>query len=150
MFNGITPIQSVGDLIHIKYPLSVRSGTFLPLVIFYMGLMRVQAAGIVDEKNNCIGFVTSEDLIDFSDGSKCNSKYPRITDVMRAPNMAVYLDDPIEQAMIMMNLHKVDWLPVIDFDTQHFSGLVCRKDIENLPKNIIDFPKRNFAYGDAA
>ena len=109
-----------------------------------MGLMRVGAAGIVDEKNHCIGFVTSKDLADFADDQICNSKYPRITDVMRAPNMAVYLDDPIEQALIIMNLHKLDWLPVIDFDTQHFSGLVCRKDIEKLPRNIIAFPKRNF------
>jgi predicted transcriptional regulator len=150
MFNGITPVQYVSDACNINSLLSTKSNSSLPLVIFYMNFMKVEAAGVVDEQNHCIGFIISEDLIDFSNSKKKNKQYSCIADVMRVPNMSVYLDDPIEQALIMMRLHKVDWLPVIDFDTQHFSGLICRKDIENLPTNIIAFPKEKFSYGNAA
>jgi len=150
MFKGITPIQYVNDACNIQSTLSTKGNSSLALVVFYMNFMNVQAAGIVDEQNHCIGFITSEDLIDYIDSKLSSRQYPCIADVMRAPNMSVYLDDPIEQALIMMKIHKVDWLPVIDFDTQHFVGLVCRKDIESLPTNIIAFPKEKFPRGDTA
>jgi len=64
--------------------------------------------------------------------------------------MSVYLDDPVEQALVMMTLHKIDWLPVIDYETKTFSGLICREDVEILPFNIIPFLKRKYSCGEAA
>ena len=143
-------VQSIGNACILKPPLSADMNASLPLVIFYMNLMKVDAAGIVDKHNHCVGFVTCDDVIDHVCDEKQAESDLCVSDVMRPPNMSVYLDDPIEQALIMMKLHKIDWLPVIDFDTQEFSGLVCREDLENLPSHIIPFLKRKFPYEGAA
>jgi predicted transcriptional regulator len=115
-----------------------------------MNIMKVEAAGVVDEGNYCIGFVTSEDLISHVPEKEIHGPDASLRDVMRQPNMSVYRDDPIEQALVMMKSHKINWLPVIDYDTKQFCGLICRKDIEDLALNIIPFVKRKFSYGEAA
>ncbi len=52
MFNGITPVQCVGNVCNLQSPLSTQRNTSLPLVTFYMNFMKVEAAGIVDEHNH--------------------------------------------------------------------------------------------------
>ncbi|MFN3701573.1 MAG: CBS domain-containing protein [Alphaproteobacteria bacterium] len=83
-----------------------------------------------------------EDIVDYGYDQKKGRRDTCVADIMRSPNMSVYLDDPVEQARIMMDLHKLDCLPVIDFETQEFSGLITREDIENLPSNVIPYLKR--------
>lgn len=145
MFKDIMPIQCVSDVCNLNPPLSSKTDTSLPLIAFYMNLMKVEAAAIVDEHNHCIGFVTSDDVVNHTCDQKKNGQNPCIADVMRPPNMAVYSNDPIDQAELIMNLHKIDWLPVIDFNTNRFSGLICRNDIDAIPTNIIAFSKRKFS-----
>lgn len=140
-------VQCVNDVCAAQPSLSLEPDSSLPFVVFVMNLMKVEAAGIVDKKNHCVGFVTCDDVIDHVCDEKQGEDEPCVADVMRPPNMSVYLDDPVEQALIMMKLHKIDWLPVIDFDTQKFFGLICRKDIETLPSNITPFPKRKISCG---
>lgn len=137
-----TAIQFVDDVCTIKPPLSTKSGTSLPFIAFYMNLLKVRAAAVVNEKNQCIGFITELDVTDFVFDETKNGIEPCVKDIMRLPNMSVYLDDPVEQALLMMNLHNIDWLPVIDFNTKTFSALVCREDIENLPSVF----NRKFTY----
>lgn len=132
MFGQSASIQCVKDVCHIRAPLSATAEKSLPLILFYMNIMKVEAAGVIDEGNYCIGFVTSEDLI-------AHNHEESLKDIMRQPSMSVYRDDPIEQALIMMKNHKINWLPVIDYDTKQFFGLICRKDIESLSLNVIPF-----------
>jgi CBS domain-containing protein len=150
MISENMPVQCIGDICTLKSPLFTDIDISLPQIIFYMNLMEVEAAAVVDEDNHCIGFVTGDDVIDHVCDENKGGKEPCVADIMRPPNMSVYLDDPVEQALIMMRLHKIDWLPVIDFDTQKFSGLVCREDIENMPTNIVPFPKGKLPYDEAA
>ena len=146
MINAIPHIQCVNDVCTINPPLSAEANTSLPLIMFYMNLMKVQAAAIVDENNHCIGFVIGDDFMNYVNDGKKSRKDPCVADIMRSPNMSVYSDESVEQALIMMRLHKIDWLPVIDFKTQKFSGLICREDIESRTSNTIPFLKRKFSY----
>lgn len=150
MINKKISTQLIDDTSILQFPLSVDTDTSLSLAIFYMNLMKVEAAGVVDGDNNFVGSVTYKEVIDslhdqsFEDDEKCTC------DIMRSPNISVYIDDTIEQAQIMMRLHKIDWLPVFNFETQDFVGLVCRKDIEKLYANVIPFPKRKSYTAKAA
>jgi CBS domain-containing protein len=150
MTNKHTPVQYVGDICTLKSPLFTDIDISLPQIVFYMNLMNVEAAAVVDDDKHCIGFVTGDDVINHVCDEKKGGKEPCVADIMRSPNMSVYLDDTAEQALIMMNLHDIDWLPVIDFDTQEFSGLICREDVENMPSNITPFLKRRLSYEEAA
>ena len=143
-------IHYVRDISTINPPLSTQGDTTLPLVIFYMNLMKVGASAVIDKENHFIGLVINEDVADFFDRGRGIEKEPLVRDIMLPPHIVVYLDDPLERALFMMNRHKIDWLPVIDFDTHKFSGLVCRDDLENLPWNATPFLKVNFSHGKAA
>jgi predicted transcriptional regulator len=118
------------DVCTLHPSLSLKPDSSLPFVVFVMNLMKVDAARIVDEQNCCIGFVTYDDVIDHVYDEKQGEGDVCVCDVMRQPNMSVFLDDPVEQALITMNLHNVDCLPVVNFDTQKFSDLICREDVE--------------------
>lgn len=143
MFGQSSSIQCVKDVCHIRAALSATAEKSLPLILFYMNIMKVEAAGVIDEANYCIGFVTSEDLM-------AHNHEESLKDIMRQPSMSVYRDDPIEQALIMMKNHRINWLPVIDYDTKQFFGLVCRKDIENLTLNVIPFIQGKMPYPSAS
>lgn len=93
MLKDIVLIKNIGDICNLKSPLSSEINTPLPLIAFYMNLMKVEAAGVVDENNHCIGFVTSDDVIEYVGVDKQSEDTPCVADVMRAPNMSVYLDD---------------------------------------------------------
>ncbi len=139
--HAASSIQCVKDACNVRAPLSTNSDKSLTLVLFYMNIMKVEAAGIVDDRNCCIGFITSDDVVDHL----CdNIPDTSVKDIMRQPSMTVYLDDPIEKALIMMKTHQIDWLPVIDFNTQQFCALIYRKDIKSTPLNIIPFLKRRY------
>lgn len=150
MLNKVSLIPCVKDACGIRPPLSSDGSKSLPLVLFYMNLMKVEAVGVVDKNNYCIGFATSQDVISRMDEGQENNPGACLRDLMRQPAMSVYLDDPIEQALIMMKSHDVNWLPVISYHTKQFTGLICREDIEELPMNIIPFVKRKISYGEAA
>jgi len=83
MNNAITPIQCVGDICTMKPPLSAEVDDSLPLIAFYMNLMQVEAAAIVDEDNHCIGFVTGDDVIDYVCDKKKSEKDACMRDIMR-------------------------------------------------------------------
>lgn len=144
MTNQKKAVQCVRDVCVLRPPLSAGRDASLPLVAFYMNLMKVEAVAVVDEDDHCIGFVTGDDLIDPFYDNKIDGKEPCTADIMRPPNMSIYLDDHIEQALIVMNMHNLDWLPVINFDTQKFEGLICREDISPFPSNIMPFLKNKF------
>jgi len=145
MLNNNLSFKCVGDICNIRPNLSLESNVTLPFVVWIMNLTKVKAAAVVDKHNYCIGFVTYEDVIGYDpDEMHKGPDDSCVADVMMPPSMTVYQDDPIEQALIIMNLHKINWLPVIYFDTQKFSGLVCREDIEDFSSNIVVYQKDNF------
>lgn len=150
MLNKVSSIRCVNDACGIRPPLSSDGDKSLPLIIFYMNLMQVEAVAVIDENNYCIGFATSEDVVSQIDEETAEDSNTVLRDVMRQPTMSVYLDDPIEQALNMMKFYQLDWLPVISYKTKKFTGLICREDIEELSVNIIPFVKRKISYGEAA
>lgn len=140
----------VRDVCTINPPLSAETDTSLPLLIFYMNLMKVGAAAVIDKENHCIGLIIGDDITDFFAYGSRRTGGASAKDVMIPPNMVVGLNAPLEQALSIMNMYKIDWLPVIDPDTKEFSGLVCRDDLENMSSNSVPFLKGKFLYEHAA
>lgn len=130
MIRNLLPIVSVGDICLMRPPLSLERDTPLRFAMHAMNLMEVEAAGIVDNRNCLIGFITSDDLLDYISDEGVSSESTYIEDIMRPPAMAAYLDDPVEHALILMKTHKINWLPVVNASNQHFAGLLCRDDLE--------------------
>lgn len=125
---------------------SLKISSTLSSAIYLMNSMEVEAAGVTDDYNHCIGFLTGDDLVHHIYDTRSYIRKPFVGDIMKAPSMAVYWDESAAKALNIMNMHQIDWLPVINYDSNEFEALLCRGDIVGLETNILKFSRNGITY----
>lgn len=143
MIKTIMPKVCVGDICMLRPPLAVKADTPLTFIVFAMNMMQVDAAAVIDEKKRCIGFLSADDVMNHISNMCVDDDTIHARDIMRTPNMAVCQDDSIEHVAMIMDAHKLEWLPVVTPKTKKFKGLVCRQDLGKV-STVIAFSKMKY------
>lgn len=145
--NNIT-IKLVKDARTYRSPLSLKVNSTVSFAIYLINSMEVEAAGVTDEYNRCIGFVTGDDLIQHIYSKRFSNEKIFIGSIMRPPNMGIYWDDSISKAINIMNYHQIDWLPIIHEHSYKFEALLYRGNVVNIQNNILQFSRKNINYNN--
>ena len=114
----------------LRPPLSIAADSPLSFAQIAMKLLNVGAAGVIDQHNHFLGFVTQEKLEEISLRKDIDEDTTYVQSIMLPRSFAVGLDDTLLQALVQMDKYVLDWLPIIDPSNMFFVGLLCRDDLD--------------------
>ena len=113
----------------IANPVHIKIGTNVGDAKRLMKERGISGLPVMNEEQQLIGIVTGRDIRFEKDNSKL------IEEVMTKNVLAAYEDTSMEEAMSILEKHKIEKLPVLKKDTRTLMGMFTFKDIEKAKRH---------------